>query len=274
LSTTPLHATHCMHAPTGYTTTPTTPTTHLKHSVLTQIERALKRAPLQERKQKKRQAAEQQDDEDEQQEQQHTSEQQQQQQQAGRTKGKKEPAAAAAAAAAGGDQPPSKRLKPSKHQQQQQQQQSDIQQQQGAPAGTAADKHVWLRTVALGVQNPGVYLQTAQQLAAGCGGLVDVLDPPPADVVGRAHLTQDGCSGHVVFLVYHDVSGAWGGGAGARAVCVLGVCVCVCDQVEIVWNIITKVMEHLCVGRRMGGLGLGLCGCGHTRHGKLLERCV
>lgn len=58
---------------------------------------------------------------------------------------------------------------------------------------------------------PGVYLQAAQQLAAGCGGLVEVMDPPPAEVVSKAHLCQDGCSGHVVFLVYENVSWAAGG---------------------------------------------------------------
>lgn len=64
------------------------------------------------------------------------------------------------------------------------------------------------------MQSPGVYLQTAQQLAAACGGLVEVLDPAPADVASRAHLTQDGCSGHVVFLVYEHVSGHMGLGGG------------------------------------------------------------
>jgi nucleolar protein 4 len=156
-----------------------------------QIERALKRAPLQDRKQKRRQAAEQEDAEagadagpD--------APAAQQQQQPG-TKPKKPPPPA-------GEQPPPKRQKTA--QQQQQQQQS------GAPAGTASDKHKWLRTVALGVPNPGAYLQVAQKFAAACGGLVEVLDPAPADVTSKAHLAQDGCSGHVVFLVYDNVSAA------------------------------------------------------------------
>lgn len=155
-----------------------------------QIERAHKRATFEERKQKKRQAADEGADQD-------ADEQQHQQQQQPGSKAKK-PAAAAAA----GEQPPPKRHKTAQQQQQQ----------QGAPAGTPSDKHKWLRTVALGVQSPGVYLHAAQQLAAACGGLVEVLDPAPADVVSKAHLTQDGCSGHVVFLVYENVGGICGWG--------------------------------------------------------------
>jgi hypothetical protein len=157
---------------------------------LQQIERALKRAPLQERKQKRRQAAEQDDADAEAAAAADPDAPAAQQQQQPATKPKKPPAAAE-------EQPPPKRQKTA----QQQQQQS------GAPAGTASDKHKWLRTVALGVPNPGAYLQAAQQLAAACEGLVEVLDPAPADVASKAHLTQDGCNGHVVFLVYDNVSG-------------------------------------------------------------------
>jgi nucleolar protein 4 len=63
-----------------------------------------------------------------------------------------------------------------------------------------------VRTVALGGLSQHFKSQ-ALQLAAAAGGLQEVLDPPPADVAGKAHLAQDGCSGDVVFLVYATVSG-------------------------------------------------------------------
>lgn len=137
-----------------------------------QIEHARKRAPLAERKQRKRSA------EDEQPQQQD------------------EPAAApakalAAALAAAEDQPPPKKHKPDRSAKQQQQH-------------SAADKHKWVRSVALGGLKPE-FKTHALQLAANTGGLVEVVDPPPADVVARAHLVQDGCSGDVVFLVYSSV---------------------------------------------------------------------
>jgi hypothetical protein len=65
--------------------------------------------------------------------------------------------------------------------------------------------------VALGVggASPGLYLPAALAAAAGAGGLLETIDPAPPEVASKAHLAQDGCSGHVVFLVYEDVS--WGG---------------------------------------------------------------
>jgi hypothetical protein len=62
-----------------------------------------------------------------------------------------------------------------------------------------------VRTVALGGLSQQ-FKAHALQLAAAAGGLQEVLDPPPADVAGKAHLAQDGCSGEPVFLVYATVS--------------------------------------------------------------------
>jgi hypothetical protein len=150
------------------------------------------------------------DDTDHQQQQQ----QQEQKQASKQTRSAADKVAAALAAAASGGE----------HDEEQQQQQPSgrpAKRQKAAAGGTddaavgrGSDKHQWLRTVALGVPHPEAYLRAAQQLAAACGGLVTVLDPPPGDVVSRAHLAQDGCSGHVVFLVYDSVS--------------MGVCVRVC----------------------------------------------
>jgi hypothetical protein len=62
-----------------------------------------------------------------------------------------------------------------------------------------------VRSVALGNLNPAV-MGPAVALANQAGGLQEVLDPPPAAALAKAHLAADGCEGHVVFLVYDTVS--------------------------------------------------------------------
>ncbi|WIA36043.1 hypothetical protein OEZ86_007402 [Tetradesmus obliquus] len=160
------------------------------------IELAHKRAPLQERKQRKR-AAE--GDAAAGDEAAHEDEAQQ--------------PAAAAKPVKPAPEPAAKRQK--QQQQQQQQQQQPLEGAAAAAAAAAAsagqhagkDKHKWVRSVALGGLSQQVKAH-ALQLAAAAGGLQEVIDPPPADVAGRAHLAQDGCSGEAVFLVYATVKEA------------------------------------------------------------------
>lgn len=147
-----------------------------------QIEHARKRAPLQERKQRKRTAADSQEA---------AAEQQPAAAEAAAAAATNTDADVAVTAAADGQpqQPPAKRQK------------SQLKQQEA----DAADKHKWVRTVALGGLHRD-FVPAALELAAAAGGLVEVLDPPPADVAARAHLDNDGCSGDVVLLVYSTVS--------------------------------------------------------------------
>eukprot|EP00882_Tetradesmus_deserticola_P032194 GHRQ01036442.1.p1 GENE.GHRQ01036442.1~~GHRQ01036442.1.p1 ORF type:complete len:326 (+),score=93.45 GHRQ01036442.1:105-980(+) len=179
------------------------------------IELALKRAPLQERKQRKR-AAEDAAAADDAAGAQGTADEH-----------KPHPAAAAAAAAGKGAKPP---REPSAKRQKHQPQPQD------ATAAAAAvvsdeqqpgrDKHKWVRSVALGGLTQQVKSH-ALQLAAAAGGLQEVLDPPPADVAGAAHLAQDGCSGDTVFLVYATVSSS------SRVCMFLSFCTCTMQEPRV-----------------------------------------
>ncbi len=79
--------------------------------------------------------------------------------------------------------------------------------QQAAPAaaqGAAAVKHRSQCTVALGGLTAEA-VPAALRAARKAGQVVDVVAPAPAEVVERARLAADGCSGQVVLVVYPGV---------------------------------------------------------------------
>lgn len=76
-----------------------------------------------------------------------------------------------------------------------------------APAGAAAAKHKWLRTVAVGGLTAQA-MGAALALARAAGQVEEVVQPVPEQLAQQFMLKRDGCSGEAFLAVYKDVKQA------------------------------------------------------------------
>jgi hypothetical protein len=65
-----------------------------------------------------------------------------------------------------------------------------------------AERHLLVRTIALGNLPAGPAAAAAVAAARAAGAVEAVADPAPDAELARAHLAADGCSGHVIFVQY------------------------------------------------------------------------